>query len=202
MVPTEDVKGKITIVLIVPVKEATQLMAVDWVVGGVDIEHDLRRRFGVSLEEQLHEQPFDISRAACNLLVAAVLVRADGGQLKAIESALARQWLAPVPLPLPGLTSGIDLANDRGEQGIAPEVVVIVEVFVSQRQGVDTLGHKFLDRVFNQVGITMVGETGGELPDDGREFFSLAEQQGSTVGRNVTAIEGGRDFAGTESRKV
>jgi hypothetical protein len=56
--------------------------------------------------------------------------------------------------------------------------------------------------VFNQVGITMVGETGGELPDDGREFFSLAEQQGATVGRNVTAIEGGRDFAGTESRKV
>ena len=78
--------------------------------------------------------------SAYDLLVAAVLVGADGGQFEAIEGALAGQRLAPIPLPLPGLARGIVLADDGGEQWVAAEVVVVVEVLVAQRQAVDPLG--------------------------------------------------------------
>src|SRR5512144_2151668 len=107
---------------------------------------------------------------------------ARGGGSLWIERALAGQLLAPIPLSLPGLARGIILADDSGEQGVAPQVVMVVEVLVAQGQAVDPLGDEIGEGVLDEVGLAVVGEAGGELTDDGGELLGLAEQQGAAVG--------------------
>ena len=100
------------------------------------------------------------------------------------------------------LAGGIGLADDGGQQGVAAEVVVVVEVLVAQRQGVDPLGDEVLEGVLDEVGVAMVGEAGGELAEDAGEFLGLAEQQGAAVGGDVAAVESGEDLAGAEEREI
>ena len=199
MIAAEDVQREVAVVLVVAVEEAAELVAVDRVVGGVEVQDDPLGRPGVGLEEEGHEEAFDVVGAADDLLVAAVLVGPDGGQFEAVEGALAGQRLAPVALPLAGLARGVGLADDGGEQGVAAEVVVVVEVLVAQRQGVDPLGDQLLDGVLDEVGVAVVGEAGGELADDPGESLGLAEQQGAAVGGDVAAVEVGEDFVGSRA---
>src|SRR6185312_4992989 len=103
---------------------------------------------------------------ASDLLVAMALVGTDGGQLDAVEGALAGQGLAAVGPAAAGATGGIGLADDGSQQGVAAEVVVIVEVLVAQGQGVDPLGDEVLQGVLDQLGVAMVGEATGELAED------------------------------------
>ena len=79
MITTKDVQRKEAILLVIAVEEAAQLIAVDRVVGGVEVQHDLLRRHGVGLEEQVDEESFDGVGAACDLLVPAIFVGPDGG---------------------------------------------------------------------------------------------------------------------------
>ena len=65
MITTKDVQRKEAILLVIAVEEAAQLIAVDRVVGGVEVQHDLLRRHGVGLEEQVDEESFDGVGAAC-----------------------------------------------------------------------------------------------------------------------------------------
>ena len=156
----------------------------------------------MSLEEEGHQEPFDVVGAADDFLVAALRVGADGGQFEAVERALSGQGLAAVAAPLPGRSGGIVLADNGGEQWVATQVVVVVEILVPQCQAVDPLGDQLRDGMLDEVGVAMVGEAGGELMDDRREFFGLAEQQGAAVGGDVAAVEVGEHLAGAEHGKI
>src|SRR5512135_3941577 len=98
MIAAENVQRKEAIVLVVAVKEPAQLMAVDGVVGGVEIQDDLIQRQGMGLEEQLDEEVLYGSRATDHLFVPAILVGPDRGKFQTVESALAGQGLALVAL--------------------------------------------------------------------------------------------------------
>ena len=52
----EDVERHITVVAVIAVEEAPLLTAVQRVVGGVEVQPDLPRRFGVRLHEHVHQQ--------------------------------------------------------------------------------------------------------------------------------------------------
>ena len=56
------------------------------------------------------------------------------------------------------------------------QIIVIVEILVAQRQGVDTLGDQFLDGVLDLLRITMIGEAARKLTDDAGDAFHLAQQ--------------------------
>src|SRR5947209_14946846 len=144
MVAAEDVEWEIAIGLVIAVEEAAELMAVDRVVGGVEVEHDPLGGLAVGLEEQRHEQPLDVARVAGDLLVAAVLVGPDGGQFEAIEGALTGQRLAAIAPASSAPARGIAFADDGGQEWVAPEVVVVVEVLVAEGQGVDPRSDQFL----------------------------------------------------------
>jgi hypothetical protein len=98
----------------------------------------------VGLEEEAHEEAFDVAGAAGDLLVAAPRVGADGGEFEAVQGAPTGRRLAPVASPQAGLTRGVVLTDDGGEQGVSAEVVVVAEVLVARRRGVDSLGEKLL----------------------------------------------------------
>ena len=132
----------------------------------------------MGLEEQRDEQVLDLMGRAGDLLVAVVLVGPDGGQFDAVEGALAGQGLASIGLAAAGFAGGVRLADDGGQQRIVAEVVMVVEVLVAQGQAVDPLGDEVLQRVLDQVGVTMIGEAVGELADDPGELLDLPEQAG------------------------
>jgi hypothetical protein len=51
MIATENIQSHEAIVLVVAVKEAAKLMAVDWIIGGVDVQDDSLRRYGMGLAD-------------------------------------------------------------------------------------------------------------------------------------------------------
>jgi len=96
-------------------------MAVERDVGGVQVEHDLLRRLGVRLDKQIHEQRVDLLRGVVDLVIALVAAR----KLQPVQRAFARQrFLQPA------------LAAQHAHQGIASQLLMIVEVLVAQRQPV------------------------------------------------------------------
>ncbi len=130
------------------------------------------------------------------------MISPGGGQFQAIERALAGQGLAAVATSRPGLAGGVGLADDGGQQGVVPQVVVVVEVFIAQGQAVDPLGEQFFDGVLDEVGVAMIGEAAGELAEDAGDLLDLAEQQCPAVGGDVAAVEIGEDFSSAEHGKV
>jgi hypothetical protein len=133
-----------------------------------------------------------------DLLVAAVAVGSDRGELQAVERALASEGLALIPRPGAVVSLGVVLAGEDGEEGIVAELVVVVEVFVSQAEAKDPLFEQFGEGVFNAVGVAMVGETAAELIDEVELDFEFAEEQAAGVGGDGTAVEAAHDLAGTE----
>ena len=55
----EDVERQIAVAVVVAVEEPAFLMPVQRIVGGIEIERDLRRGFGVGIEKQIDEQRLD-----------------------------------------------------------------------------------------------------------------------------------------------
>ena len=70
MVAAEDVERQVAVAAIVAVEEPAFLGAVQRIVGGVQVEHDLLGWRLVRVEEQLDEQPLDRGRVVADLVVA------------------------------------------------------------------------------------------------------------------------------------
>ena len=78
--------------------------------------------------------------------------------MRSIERALASQRFAAI---LPAGTifpSRILLTDQHAQQRIVPELVMVVEVFISQRQSVNPLGDQVVDRMLDRFGITVIGQ--------------------------------------------
>ena len=105
-------------------------------IGGIDIENDLGRLLPLRFHEHLHQQAVDRLAVAADLLVA---VQTVGRALQPVQRALARQ---------------------QRQQRISPQLVVIVEVLLSQRQRIDPLRDQFPLPVFDAPRIAAILETG------------------------------------------
>ena len=70
MPAAEHVERQIAVAVVVAVEEPAFLMAVQRIVGGVEVEDDLLGRPGVRLEEEVDEQRLDRRRVVADLLVA------------------------------------------------------------------------------------------------------------------------------------
>jgi hypothetical protein len=60
MPAAKHIRRQIAVGVVIAVKETLLLMPVQRVVGGVEIEGDLRRRGRVGVENQIDKQPFDV----------------------------------------------------------------------------------------------------------------------------------------------
>jgi len=54
---------------------------------------------------------------------------------------------------------------------------VIVQIFVSQSQTIDSLGHQLLHRVLDQIRIPIIAEAGSKLMEDPDALLDLPQQQ-------------------------
>jgi len=58
-----------------------------------------------------------------------------------------------------------------------PQLVVIVEVLIAQRQTVDPLRQHLLDAVLGQPRRTIIGEAPGQAPQESQAAVHLPQQQ-------------------------
>ena len=179
MPAAEHVERQVAVAVVVAVEEPAFLMAVQRIVGGVEVEHDLLGRLRVRLEEEVDEQRLDRRRVVADLLVA-------GGDL-------ARQF-EPVQRRLAGdrravLAPGRELAGQNRHHRVVAKLVVIVQVLVAERDAEHALADERGDRVLDEPRVPRVAEASGEPANQIEPPVGGAEQQPARVRRQRAAVE-------------
>ena len=167
LVAAEDVERQEAVMIVVAVEEAALLLAVDAVVGGVEVEDQMLRRRRVRGDELIDQDLGDLDQG---LAVDAVLQAAEGrrrGQ---------RQ------LRLGGLPGG------ELKHGVDAEVLVVVEVLVPQGDRRDPLGDHGALVVDDEDGVSGVGDGGVEGVEQADLVGDLAEEQRPGVGGEPAAL--------------
>ena len=115
-------------------------------------------------------------RNKCHLFVAAFFVGSDGRQFQTIQRALAGQRFAPIPVAAAIVTGRVGLADQYRQERIEAKGVVVIEIFVAQGQGKHPLSQQIVDRMFDQIGIAVVGKTGRKSSQNARLGFHLPQK--------------------------
>ena len=89
MAGAEDIERQVAVAPVAAVKEAVLLLAVEGIVGGVEIEDDLIGRLRVGLGERFDQQGLQGLGVMVDLVVAVGAIA--GGKFESVEGALARQ---------------------------------------------------------------------------------------------------------------
>ena len=101
---------------------------------------------------------------------------------QAVQGALPRQGLAVVAMRR-------ELAGQHRQGRVLAKLVVVVEVFIAQRQAEDALAQQRLQPVLDQARIAPVGEALGEPADQPKALVQLSQQQRPGVGGDRAAVE-------------
>ena len=78
---------------------------------------------------------------------------------------MSRQRFAFIALQNPILAQWIAFAGDQAMDGIKPQMVMIIEIFVTQHQAMKPLTDQFLDAMFYITLVTVIEEAAGKIPD-------------------------------------
>ena len=187
MLAAKNVKRQAAILFVVALKEPAKLIAVDRIVGGVEVEDDLLWRRRMGFNKEVGQKRFHLPQVGRDLLVPAALIGPRRRQFESIERALAGQRFATVPLAETILSARILFADKHRHQRIVSQLVMVVEIFVAQRQSENPLGDQVADSMLDQFGVTVIGEAIGESSDDLHFRFDFPQQQGPGVGRDGPA---------------
>src|SRR6185437_13583864 len=87
MAPAEYVERQVAVAIVVAVEEPSFLLAVQRIIGRIEIEDDLARRLLMRLQEQLDQQPLDRNRIVADLVIAC---RLQPAQLQPVQRRLSR----------------------------------------------------------------------------------------------------------------
>ena len=180
MPATEHVQWQIAVAVVVAVEEASLLMPVQRVVGGVEIEDDLLRRPLVHLQEQRHRQRLDRRSVIGDLVIARRFALA---QFQPVQRRLAGHRRT-------GLAPGRKLARQHRHQRVVPQLVVIVEVFVAERNAKNPLADQRADRMFDQVLTAMIAKAIRKTTHQIDRSVGRAQKQRSGIRRHQASIKG------------
>ena len=175
----EHVKRQVAVAVVVAVEEPPLLVAVQRVVGGVEVEHDLLRRALVGVEEQLDEQRLDRRAVVGD---PAVAVDLGGAVLEPVERALARKGrAAPVPR--------LEPAERHPEHRVVAQPVVVDQVLVAERDAEHPLPDQRRDVVDHPLRSPAVAEAGREALHEPDRPVGRPEQEPARVRGDRTALE-------------
>ncbi len=155
MAAAEHVERQVAVAAVVAVEEPPFLLTVDWIVGGIEIEHDLFGRLSVRLQEDIDQQRLDRLGHMADLAIPI--------------PAAHRSMLQPVQRRLPGQRRTAPLTpfqstQRRRQRRIVPKIVVVVDVLVAQRNPHNPLAHQPLERVLDARRRTAIDEAPREPP--------------------------------------
>jgi hypothetical protein len=190
----EDVERQVAVGVVVAVKEPTLLVPVQRHVGGVQVKDDLPRGRAVRVEEQVYEQRLDRSGVVADAVIPAGRARCRR-VLQPVQRALARQGRAAG-------TARLQLAGEHGQHRIVPQLVVVDQILVAERDAEDALADQRGDRVLDPLRVAGIAEAGGEAPDQADRPIGGAEQQRAGIGGDRPAVEAGDHRAARDRCKL
>jgi hypothetical protein len=170
------------------VEEAAFLMPVDRIVGGVEIEDDLfrrRRRLWVRVEKEVDEQSLDRRRIVADLVIARRPGLGCRRVLEPVQGRLAGQGRT-IGAPPRG-----ELAGEHGQRRIMPQLVMVEEILVAERDPEDALADQHRERVFDPLGGAAILKARGKTLDEADRPISCAEQQRAGIRGDRAAVERG-----------
>ena len=139
MPAAEHIERQITVVVVIAVEETLFLMPVQRVVGGVEVQGDLRRRRRMGVEKQVDKQSLDRRRVVADLVIAG---RLQPAQFQPIERRFAGQRRTIRPL-------GRQLAAEHRHNRIVAQLVVVDQVLIAQGNPEHPLTHQARHGVLN-----------------------------------------------------
>ena len=80
------------------------------------------------------------------------------------------------------------------EQRVVTKLIVVVQVFIAEREGEHALADQGLDRVLEQSWVAPVGETAGHPTDQPEAAIQPPQQQPSGIRCDDSAIEPGHNL--------
>jgi len=134
-------------------------------------------------EEEIDQQGIDLRPVTVDLVILRRM--APRRVLQAIERTLASQRIAVGP------QHRAQLARQHRQRRVLAQLVVIVEVFVAQRQAEDPLAHQCLDLMLDIARVAPIGEAGAKATHQPDALVDLSQQQRTSVRGDVPAIETG-----------
>jgi hypothetical protein len=105
--------------------------------------------------------------------------------LQAIERALAGQRLAVGP------QHRAQLARQHRERRVLAQLVMVIEIFVTQRQAKHALSDQGGDLMLDVASVTPIDEAVGKAADQPETSIDLSQQQRTRVRGDVPAVEPG-----------
>ncbi len=180
MPAAEHVQRQVAVAVIVAVEEAPFLVAVERIIGGVEIEDDPLRWLLVSLQEEFDEQPLDRPGLVPDLVIA--VERRGRCMLEPVQRALAGQRRAVGAVRL-------ELADQGRQHRIVAQLVVVDEVLVAQREAADALHQQGLDGVLDELLTAPVGEAPRQPLDQADRPVRGPQQQRTRVRGHLATVE-------------
>lgn len=145
IVATKNVERQVNLIVVIAVKMPPFLLPMHAVVGRIQIEIKTRGNPALRAEKLSDKEFVHRRRIHRDLLVNAIALFVSAPQFKTIERALASQGLALIHSATTVLTSHIHPPAQQSQERVYAQLVVIVEVFVPQRQAEDALFEQLLD---------------------------------------------------------
>jgi hypothetical protein len=115
-------------------------------------------------------------------------------QFQAVERTLACQRYTCAAFVEAVLSGNVAATGHQCQQRVMPQLLMVVEILVSQSNPPHTLSQKFFDSEFDRIRTAVVSEGLAERPQDAEPFFDLPQQQSAGVRRDPPAIERRRNF--------
>jgi hypothetical protein len=166
--------------IIITVKEAALLLAVDAVVGGVEVEDKVFRRRRVRGNEQVDEDLGDLDQSPPR---DAVFQATEGGRRRELPRFLGR------------------CSNRDLKRGINTQSLMIVEVFISQCNCRDPLSNHHALVVDHEFGLPRIGNRPIQRLEEPDLVGDRAEQERPRVGGEPAALKISDDGLGAETGK-
>ena len=116
----------------------------------------------------------------CAAFAAAIAIAGQAGWLAGLFAVLA---------------FGIALPGQYGQQGIGPQLIMIIEIFIAECQGVHPLGHQFRYTVLNTVRGPVIPKATSESFDDPSAALHLPQEQTPAVRTDLSAVKACDDFS-------
>lgn len=182
----EHVERQIAPAIVIAVEEPALLVAVQGIVGRVEVENDLRRRLAVRVEEQLDEQPLDRRPVMADPVVARRPARRR--MFHPVERALAGKGRTVRPTRL-------ELAGEDRHRRVVPQPIMVDQVLIAQHQAKDPLADQCHDLMLDPGRRAPIAEAAGEPLNQPNRLVSGTEQQRSGIRGHCAAVEGSHDPA-------
>jgi hypothetical protein len=162
------------------------------IVGGVEVEGDLRRWCRMDVEKQIDKQPLDRCGVIADLVIAGRLFPA---QFQPVERRFAGQRCAIRPFCR-------QLAAQHRHHRIMAQLVVVDQILVAQRDPENTLSDQARHRVFDQISHPAIGETAGKALDQSDLLVGGTEQHRAGIRCHLATIERRHHFASFDRCKA